>query len=130
MNFEQLLNDMTLDEKLGQMFLLAFEKHRLDEARVLFEEYFVGASYISNDNVPTTAKAVELTIQLQGYAARTRLKIPLMLGVDQEGAWGVMVPDSCTGPGNMALGATHNPDDTYQMYKVIGMILIYSGISY
>jgi beta-N-acetylhexosaminidase len=129
MNIERLLNDMTLDEKLGQMFLLAFEKHRLDEARVLFEEYFVGASYISNDNVPTPEKAVELTMQLQGYAAHTRLKIPLMLGVDQEGAWGVMVPDSCTGPGNMALGATHNPDDAYQIYKVIGRELRAVGLN-
>src|SRR3982751_3918355 len=109
MNIQQLLSDMTLEEKLGQMFLLAFSKDRLDEARVLFEDYFVGASYISNDNVPTTIKAVELTTKLQGYATQTRLKIPLILGADQEGAWGVMMPDSCTGPGNMALGATHRP---------------------
>ncbi len=120
MNIENLMSDMTLDEKLGQMFLLAFEKARLDEARVLFEDYFVGASYISNDNVPDTAKAVELTSKLQSYAVQTRLKIPLILGVDQEGAWGVIVPDSCTGPGNMALGATHRPDDSRAMYKVIG----------
>lgn len=120
MNIEQLLSDMSLDEKLGQMFLLAFEKARLDEARVLFEDYFVGASYISNDNVPNTTKAVELTTKLQSYAAKTRLKIPLILGVDQEGAWGVIVPDSCTGPGNMALGATHRPEDSRAMYKVIG----------
>jgi len=88
MNIQQLINDMTLEEKLGQMFLLAFEKDRLDEARVLFEDYFVGASYISNDNVPTITKAVELTSILQSHAAKTRLKIPLILGVDQEGASG------------------------------------------
>lgn len=120
MNIEHLLSDMTLDEKLGQMFLLAFEKARLDEARVLFEDYFVGASYISNDNVPNITNAVELTSKLQSYAAKTRLKIPLILGVDQEGAWGVIVPDSCTGPGNMALGATHRSEDSRAMYKVIG----------
>jgi beta-N-acetylhexosaminidase len=129
MNIQQLMNDMTLEEKLGQMFLLAFSKDRLDEARVLFEDHFVGASYISNDNVPTTAKAVELTSKLQGYAAKTRLKIPLILGVDQEGAWGVIVPDSSTGPGNMALGATHRPDDARQMYRVIGEELKAVGLN-
>jgi beta-N-acetylhexosaminidase len=129
MNIQQLMNDMTLEEKLGQMFLLAFSKDLLDEARVLFEDHFVGASYIGNDNVPTTAKAVETTSKLQGFAAKTRLKIPLILGADQEGAWGVIVPDSCTGPGNMALGATHRPNDARLMYKVLGEELKAVGLN-
>lgn len=129
MDVEHHLNTMTLDEKIGQMFLLAFSKDRLDEARVLFEDYFVGASYISNDNVPTPEQAAALTRDLQGCAAKTRLKIPLILGVDQEGTWGVMLPGSCTGPGNMALGATNNPDDTYQMYRVIGQELNAVGLN-
>jgi beta-N-acetylhexosaminidase len=129
MNIEQLLKDMTLDEKIGQLFLLAFSKDRLDEARVLFEDYFVGASYISNDNIPTPEKAAGLTSQLQQYAANTRLKIPLLLGADQEGAWGVMVPGSCTGPGNMALGATGKPEDAYQMYKIIAQELKAVGLN-
>jgi beta-N-acetylhexosaminidase len=129
MDAQQLLSQMTLDEKIGQMFLLAFEKNRLDEARVLFEQYFVGASYISNDNIPTPEAALALTSELQGYAANTRLKIPLLLGVDQEGAWGVMVPASCTGPGNMALGATGRSNDAYQMYKVIGRELCAVGLN-
>src|SRR5579859_6587551 len=99
-----LLKEMTLQEKIGQLFLLAFSGNRLDEARVLMEERAVGAAYISNDNIPTAKAALELTKALQGFASKTRLKIPLLLGVDQEGAWGVMVPDSSTGPGNMALG--------------------------
>jgi beta-N-acetylhexosaminidase len=126
---EQLLSKMTLDEKIGQMFLLAFSADRLDEARILFEEHFVGASYIGNDNVPTRQKAVELTAELQRYAANTRLQIPLILGADQEGAWGVMVPDSCTGPGNMALGATARPDDAFEMYRVIGQELKSVGLN-
>lgn len=93
------------------------------------EDYFVGSSYISNDNVPTPEKAFALTTELQSFAANTRLKIPLMLGVDQEGAWGVMVPGSCTGPGNMALGATNLPEDAYQMYKVIGQELSAVGLN-
>ena len=129
MDVEQLITQMTLEEKIGQLFLLAFAGERLDEARVLMEDYFVGSCYISNDNVPTPEKAFALTTKLQSYAANTRLKIPLMLGVDQEGAWGVMVPGSCTGPGNMALGATNLPEDAYQMYKVIGQELSAVGLN-
>jgi beta-N-acetylhexosaminidase len=106
----QFVESMTLEEKIGQLFLLAFSKNRLDEARLLFEQYFVGASYLGNDNVPTPEAALELTTDLQALANATRLRIPLLLGADQEGAWGVMVPGSCMGPGNMALGATGRPD--------------------
>lgn len=120
---------MTLDEKIGQLFLLAFSKNRLDEARVLFEDHFVGAAYISNDNVPDPQSAVTLTTQLQQYAGNTRLGLPLLVGADQEGAWGVMVPASCTGPGNMALGATANPRRVAQMYQVIGEELASVGIN-
>jgi len=129
MTVQALIDSMTLEEKIGQLFLLAFSKDRLDEARILFEEYFVGASYISNDNVPTPEAAGILTTQLQQYADSTRLKIPLLLGADQEGAWGVMVPGSCTGPGNMALGATGHPEDAYAMYEVIGRELLSVGLN-
>lgn len=126
---QQRLASMTLEEKIGQLFLLAFSGHRLDEARILFEDYFVGASYLGNDNLPTPEAAVALTAQLQQFAATTRQKIPLLLGADQEGAWGVMVPGSSTGPGNMALGATGRPEDAFAMYEVIGKELRAVGLN-
>ena len=47
MSVDHLLGKMTLEEKVGQVFLLAFDGERLDEAQVLFEHYFVGGSYLS-----------------------------------------------------------------------------------
>src|SRR5262245_40077297 len=129
MDIRQLLGSMTLEEKIGQMFLLAFSKDRLDEARVLFQDYFVGASYISNDNVPDPDSAAALTTKLQQYAASTRLKIPLLLGVDQEGVWSVMFPASSTGPGNMALGAAHSAGNATRMYRVFGQELSAVGLN-
>ena len=128
-DMKSLLKEMTLQEKIGQLFLLAFSGNRLDEAKVLMEEWAVGAAYISNDNIPTAKAASDLTRALQDFAAKTRLKIPLLLGVDQEGAWGVMVPESATGPGNMALGAAADPDLTYQMYAVIAKELSAVGLN-
>jgi Beta-glucosidase-related glycosidases len=129
MNIDNLLGQMTLAEKVGQLFLLAFSGSRLDEARVLIVEQMVGAAYISNDNVPTSQAALHLTQQLQAFARQTRLKIPLILGVDQEGAWAVMVPDSSPGPGNMALGATSDPRFAHDMYRVIGTELTAVGLN-
>lgn len=129
MNINKLLQEMTLEEKVGQLFLLAFSKDRLDEARVLMRDRMVGAAYISNDNIPSSHAAVELTRSLQGYARETRLKIPLLLGVDQEGAWCVMSDDSVPGPGNMALGATDSSKAAEAMYSVIAKELSAVGLN-
>ena len=110
---------MTTEEKVGQMFMLAFAGDQLDEARVLMEEHLVGGAYISNDNVPTAAAAVSLCNQLQAFARNTRLGIPLLLGCDQEGTWSVITAESAMGPGNMALGASGDPQCAYDMYAII-----------
>lgn len=120
MDVDQLLGEMTLDEKVGQLFLLAFEADNVEAARTLFERYFVGGSYLSNDNLPDPAAATAMTARIQGFAERTRSGVPVLLGADQEGAWQVMYPGSCPGPGNMALGASGDPGQARAMYRVIG----------
>ncbi len=120
LDVERLLGEMTIDEKVGQLFLLAFDAENNDAAETLFERSFVGGSYLSNDNLPSPAAAAAMTARIQGYAGRTRLGLPVLLGADQEGAWSVMYPGSCPGPGNMALGATGDPGHARAMYRVIG----------
>jgi beta-N-acetylhexosaminidase len=120
MDVDGLLGEMTTDEKVGQLFLLAFEAANADAAETLFERSFVGGSYLSNDNLPDPAAAAAMTARIQGIAARTRLGVPVLLGADQEGAWQVMYPGSCPGPGNMALGASGDAEQARAMYRVIG----------
>ena len=119
MNIEATIASMTTEEKVGQMFMLAFAADQVGEARVLMEEHLVGGAYIGDDNVPNAAAAVALCNKLQSFAANTRLGIPLLLGGDQEGTWSVMTAESAMGPGNMALGATGDPQRAYDMYGVI-----------
>ena len=126
---DALIAQMTPEEKVGQVFLLAFSGSRTDEARRLFVDYGIGASYISSDNIPTPQAAAALSRTLQGFAAQTRLRLPLLLGADQEGSWGVMVPHSATGPGNMALGACADPAVTEAMYGVIARELRAVGLN-
>ena len=119
MNIESTMQSMTIAEKVGQMFMLAFAADQIDAARILMEEHLVGGAYIGDDNVPSAAAAIDLCNTLQGFARGTRLGIPLLLGVDQEGAWSVMTRDSAMGPGNMAIGATGEPQRAYDIYSVI-----------
>ncbi len=119
MHIESIIASMTIEEKVGQMFMLAFAAEQLDEARVLMEEHLVGGAYIGDENVPNAAVARRLCNKLQSFASNTRLGIPLLLGCDQEGTWSVMTAESAMGPGNMALGATGDPQCAYDMYRVI-----------
>lgn len=119
MNIESTIASMSIEEKVGQMFMLAFAGDQLDEARILMEEHLVGGAYISDENVPTAAAAVRLCNTLQSFARNTRQGIPLLLGADQEGTWSVMTAESAMGPGNMAIGATADPRSAYDMYRVI-----------
>ena len=119
MNIQSTIATMSTEEKVGQMFMLAFAGNQLDEARILMGEHLVGGAYISDENVPTASAAVTLCNTLQSFAANTRLGIPLLLGADQEGTWSVMTADSAMGPGNMALGATGDPQAAYDIYGVI-----------
>ena len=123
MNIHDLISNMTLQEKVGQLFMLAFAGNQLDYAQEMLVSNLVGACYISQDNAETPQQAWNLANNLQNFAAMTPKKIPLILGADQEGAWGVLVPYSCTGPGNLELGAADNPEITKKMYQVIGQEL-------
>ncbi len=119
MNIQSTIATMSTEEKVGQMFMLAFAGDQLDEARILMQQHLVGGAYISDENVPTAAAALRLCNTLQSFAAGTRLGIPLLLGADQEGAWSVMTAECAMGPGNMAIGATGDPEQAYKMYSVI-----------
>ena len=119
MTIESTIATMSTEEKVGQMFMLAFAGDQLDEARILMQQHLVGGAYISDENVPTAASALRLCNTLQSFAANTRLGIPLLLGADQEGTWSVMTAECAMGPGNMAIGATDEPAQAYKMYSVI-----------
>ncbi|MYE79860.1 MAG: glycoside hydrolase family 3 protein [Chloroflexi bacterium] len=129
MNIQSTLQSMTVEEKVGQMFMLAFASDQLDEARILMGEHLVGGAYISDENMPTAAAALRLRNRLQAFARGTRLGIPLLLGADQEGTWSVMTAESAMGPGNMALGATDDPDCAYRMYGTIARETMAVGLN-
>ncbi|MCY4466652.1 MAG: glycoside hydrolase family 3 protein [Chloroflexi bacterium] len=129
MNIQAAIVSMTVEEKIGQMFMLAFASDQLDEARILMVEHLVGGAYISDENVPTAAAALRLCNSLQSFARGTRLGIPLLLGADQEGAWSVMTAESAMGPGNMALGASADPDCARRMYGTIARELMAVGLN-
>ncbi len=124
---KEIINKMTLDFKVGQLFLLAYPGKDPEVIRPLIEKYGISGCYISQDNAETFEEAETTSALLQKMGSETPQKIPLLLGVDQEGAWGVLVPESHTGPGNLALGAIRNSSLIHDMYGVYGQEMLSVG---
>src|SRR3989475_7233666 len=122
------VGSLTLEQKVGQMFMLAFAGSTAKHAAALLRDHHVGACYLSNDNFVDPAHAAALASELQALA-RAGSGVPALLAADQEGAWAVLTPHSCPGPGNMGLGATGVVDDTREMYTVFGEELRAAGLN-
>ncbi len=113
------MTGLSLEQKIGQMFMLAFAGTTGADAAVLIREHHVGACYLSNDNLHSPRQAARLSAALQRYALGAS-QLPLLLAADQEGAWTILTPYSCPGPGNMGLGAAREPEHTRAMFGVFG----------
>ncbi|MCK5153622.1 MAG: hypothetical protein KAQ93_04625 [Spirochaetales bacterium] len=122
-----IIDKMTLDYKVGQLFLLAYPGKDPESIKPLIDKYGISGCYISQDNAETFFEAERTSKKLQEMGSQTPHKIPLLLGVDQEGAWGVLVPESHTGPGNLALGAVADKDEVSRMYEIIGREMLSVG---
>ena len=77
-----LLAQMTLEEKIGQM--VQPEQDKLADGKDI-ETYFLGSLLSGGDSDPKTNSLqdwTDLYDRLQSHTARTRLKIPLLYGID------------------------------------------------
>lgn len=119
---------MTVEQKVGQMLMLAFAGPTAAPAAALVRRYPLGAYYLSDDNFTDPAQAAVLMAELHDLA-RAGSGIPPLLAADQEGAWAVLTPHTCPGPGNMGLGATWSLEDTRAMYTVFGRELRAVGLN-
>lgn len=117
-DIKSIINKMSVKQKVGQLFLLAYPGKNPEIIKPLIDEYGIAGCYISQDNAETFDEAEQISSKLQVMASRTQNGIPLILGVDQEGSWGVLVPESHTGPGNLALGAIPDSARTADMYRI------------
>ena len=113
------IRDWTLEQKVGQLFILAFPGKDAAVVKPLIERYRLGGCYLSQDNAATFTEARQLTEDLERLNLAAGSRLPMLLGVDQEGAWSVLMPESTTGPGNLALGRA----DVYpeQRVRVTGL---------
>jgi beta-N-acetylhexosaminidase len=123
---QEIIDRMSPAQKAGQLFLPAYPGKDPKIIRPLLETYGLCGCYISQDNAETFGEAKTSAAELQAMLMAGH-GLPLLLGVDQEGAWGVLVPESHTGPGNLALGAADDPEIINRMYWALGKEMLSAG---
>ncbi len=103
-----LLAKMTLDEKIGQM-TQADQQFLVEERDI--ETYFLGSLLSGGDSDPKTNRLddwTEMVERYQSHTGRTRLKIPLLYGVDAVHGHNNVL-GAVIFPHNLGLGATRDP---------------------
>ncbi len=114
----EILKTMTLEEKVGQLFVIGFDGPTFDPGlRQMIVEYGVGGVIFFARNVENPKQVAELTNALQA-AAREGGHPGLLVAVDQEGGRVARLTEE-TGftefPGGMAMGATGDPQTAYRV---------------
>jgi beta-N-acetylhexosaminidase len=122
---------MTLEQAVGQQFLLTFEgrdtppKQFLD---VLRRHHIGGVVLFRHKNMGALSELRGLTMALQNAAAETG-QPPLLIAADQEGGQLIAVDQTTPFPGNMALGATKSENLASKVGRALGKELSAVGVN-
>lgn len=88
----ELLNSMTLKEKIGQLVLVGIEGTTMDDtSRRLLKDYHVGGIILFKDNIENAQQSVDLLNELK--KANAANPVPLWLSIDEEGGRVTRFPD-------------------------------------
>lgn len=124
-------NAMTLEQAVGQQFLLTFEGREAPPQQVLEvlrRQHVGGVVLFRHKNMGNLAELRGLTQALQRAAAESG-QPPLLIAADQEGGQLIAVDQTTPFPGNMALGAASSDKLTYKVGRAIGKELSAVGIN-
>ncbi|MCR4425577.1 MAG: glycoside hydrolase family 3 protein [Firmicutes bacterium] len=129
-----ILESMTLEQKVGQMFMAGFPDEFQgalpDSARHLISRRFIGGFVAVARNARTPLVMKALTLALQREARDSGALAPLFIMSDYEG--GIVMPIAqgvCTFPGPMATCATGDLDLARDAARVMGIEARAMGIS-
>lgn len=123
----ELVGQMTLEEKIGQMIqadFKALQKHEEDVTQFAMGSVLNGGSSDPGDNSPKAwADAVD---RLQKRALATRLKIPLLYGIDAVHG-NNNIPGAVIFPHNIGLGATRDPALVEKIERITALEMLATG---
>lgn len=121
---DSIMSTMTVDEKIGQLFMVAAysNKDAAHEKSVeeLIRDYHVGALIFFQDQA---IKQAELTNRYQKLS-----RIPLLIGIDGEWGLRMRLKNTVAFPYNMALGAIRDDKLLFDLGKRMGQHMKREGV--
>ncbi|MDR7237598.1 beta-N-acetylhexosaminidase [Neobacillus drentensis] len=116
---QKTIADMSLDEKIGQMIFAGITGTTMDtNTKNLLTKYKVGGIILYKENLIDPIQAVQLLNQMK---SENDQKVPLLLGVDQEGGRVTRLPGGLINfPTNKEIGATNNSQFSYHVGTMLG----------
>jgi beta-glucosidase len=126
----QLLSQMTLQEKIGQM-IQADQEYIKDLNDI--EKYYIGAVLSGGNSDPNEGNSLQAWTDLydrcQKHALKTCLGIPLLYGVDAVHGHNNVL-GAVIFPHNIGLGCTHNPDLVEKVGRITAEEVRATGINW
>jgi len=126
---EQLIKKMTLEEKVGQMTQV---DHRYLENKSDIEKYFIGSLLSGGGSVPDTNNVrswVRMYNTYQSFALNTRLKIPLIYGIDAVHGHNNVL-NATIFPHNIGLGCSNDADLVRRISKATAREVRATGLDW
>ena len=142
----EILDRMTLEEKVGQMMLVSFRVWQEvpetdgeasdainitelnDEIRACLRDYHLGGTVLFSENCRDAEQVLRLVADMQ-TENKAGGGLPLLVAADQEGGSVARLGFGTTGPGNMALAASGEPENARAMAEIYGTELGLVGIN-
>jgi beta-glucosidase len=128
---DKLLAQMTLDEKVGQM--TQAEQGELPKDLSDVDGLFLGSVFSGGNSDPSPANSIQdwtdMYDRLQKQALKTRLKIPILFGVDAVHGHSNVVGTTIF-PHNLALGATRNAKLVEEVHRLTALEVRATGIQW
>ncbi|MGL4337958.1 MAG: glycoside hydrolase family 3 N-terminal domain-containing protein, partial [Turicibacter sp.] len=125
------LEEMTIEEKVGQLVVAGFAGERLtDEDKAHFKKYHIGNYIYFTRNVLNKQSILALSQELHELCLEEHQIAPFIT-VDQEGGMVTRLFDGATFmPGNMAIASLNDPHLTYTQGSYMAQELLNLGINF
>lgn len=123
------LDSMTLDEKIGQLFIVGFDGYEANEnIESLIKENHVGGVILFSHNAENAHQLMNLTNALKTINLHN--KIPVFISVDEEGGRVSRMPKELKKlPSNKIIGEINNSNLSYNIGKIISKELTCLGFN-
>ena len=126
----ELLGRLTLEEKIGQM-VQAEQSALKDESDI--EKYFLGSVLSGGTSDPKTGNGLkdwtDLYDSLQAHSQNTRLRIPLLYGIDAVHGHNNVL-NATIFPHNIGLGCSRNPELVERAGRITAIEVRATGINW